>query len=989
MIKFCAVLLFIVTQSLAAPYKSSNTCGYDSCDLGKPDKLNVHIVPHTHDDVGWLKTVDQYYYGSRREICKPGVQYILDSVIAALVDNPDRRFIYVEMAFFWRWWNQQTEDMHNTVKQLVNEGRLEFISGGWSMHDEAATHYNSIIDQHTLGAEFLHDQFGDCARPKIGWQIDPFGHSREVASLFAQMGFDGLFFGRIDFQDRVKRIETRTLEMIWKGSANLDRQSWLFTGVLPTGYGAPPTFCYDMMCSDPPIIDDENVEDYNIPERVAAFLVAANVEAEIYTTNHVIMTMGSDFQNQNAYMNFKNLDKLIHYVNLQQANGSNVNVFYSTPSCYLYALNKAEKEWTTKTDDFFPYASVPFAYWTGYFTSRPALKRYERYANNILQVIRQLDGFSQNNQRNITFVLSEAMGLAQHHDAVSGTEKQHVANDYAQRLSEGIDRSMEVINDAYAKLLPKEGQTTSIPHQFLCSYSNISECLPIEGQKQFTLTLWNPTIHPVTIYPRVPVTQQYLIRDPVGNLISAEYLPIPDTTKNIPGRTSTAQYQHIFQASLPALGYNTYYFEAKTNTKEFEHKKVTTTQNQACILQNQHLRVVFDDQGDLQTIVNLEKNLTVSFTHQGLYWYTSFPGYKELPGIHASGAYVFQPFFSTAVPISARRSINCTKTDTVQKASIVFNEWASQEISLFNGSLQIELEWTVGPIPVDDDIGKEIIILYDTNIESGSTYYTDANGREVLQRIRDYRPTWHYVVDEPVSGNYYPINSRIWIRDHDRQLTILTDRSEGGGSMRDGSIEIMLHRRILHDDGFGVGEPLNETAYGKGLVVTGKHILLVDRPEDSALLHRVGAQQFFMQPLATYSLPNTSSYTNYSNTYRQSWSALSDAMPLNVHLLTFEQLSPKQYLVRVEHYFELNEDKTYSQPATIDLQMLFKSIGTIGEMNELILTANLPVSELHRLDWMTKDQESSHANTFHQNSLNATIINLNPMQIRTFQITIV
>jgi lysosomal alpha-mannosidase len=34
------------------------------------------------------------------------------------------------------------------------------------------------------------------------------------------------------------------------------------------------------------------------------------------------------------------------------------------------------------------------------------------------------------------------MGLAQHHDAVSGTEKQHVANDYAQRLSDGIDRAV-------------------------------------------------------------------------------------------------------------------------------------------------------------------------------------------------------------------------------------------------------------------------------------------------------------------------------------------------------------------------------------------------------------------------------------------------------------------------------------------------------------------------------------------------------------------
>jgi lysosomal alpha-mannosidase len=37
------------------------------------------------------------------------------------VENPDRRFVYVEMAFFWRWWIHQTEDMQNTVRQLVNE----------------------------------------------------------------------------------------------------------------------------------------------------------------------------------------------------------------------------------------------------------------------------------------------------------------------------------------------------------------------------------------------------------------------------------------------------------------------------------------------------------------------------------------------------------------------------------------------------------------------------------------------------------------------------------------------------------------------------------------------------------------------------------------------------------------------------------------------------------------------------------------------------
>ncbi len=66
---------------------------------------------------------------------------------------------------------------------------MEFISGGWCMNDEATTHYNSIIDQLSLGAEFLRDQFGECGRPKIGWQIDPFGHSREYGSILAQVIF--------------------------------------------------------------------------------------------------------------------------------------------------------------------------------------------------------------------------------------------------------------------------------------------------------------------------------------------------------------------------------------------------------------------------------------------------------------------------------------------------------------------------------------------------------------------------------------------------------------------------------------------------------------------------------------------------------------------------------------------------------------------------------------------------------------------------------
>ncbi len=54
---------------------------------------------------------------------------------------------------------------------------------------------------------------GQCAVPRVGWQIDPFGHSRELASIWAQVGVDALFFARIDARDRYERMDTGTLEV--------------------------------------------------------------------------------------------------------------------------------------------------------------------------------------------------------------------------------------------------------------------------------------------------------------------------------------------------------------------------------------------------------------------------------------------------------------------------------------------------------------------------------------------------------------------------------------------------------------------------------------------------------------------------------------------------------------------------------------------------------------------------------------------------------
>lgn len=191
-------------------------------------------------------------------------------MVAALLEDPKKKFIYVESAFFFKWWQEQAVELQEKVKVLVAEGRLEFIGGAWSMNDEATTHYQSIIDQFTWGLRRLNDTFGECGRPKVGWQIDPFGHSREMASLFAQMSFDGLFLGRIHFQDKYRRLQRKEMEMVWRTSENLGPSSDLFTGALFNTYYAPAGSCWDVMCSDEPFVDDKNSADYNVNAIVMA-----------------------------------------------------------------------------------------------------------------------------------------------------------------------------------------------------------------------------------------------------------------------------------------------------------------------------------------------------------------------------------------------------------------------------------------------------------------------------------------------------------------------------------------------------------------------------------------------------------------------------------------------------------------------------------------------------------------------------------------------
>ncbi|XP_070524278.1 lysosomal alpha-mannosidase isoform X4 [Cardiocondyla obscurior] len=961
---------------LTTDTEATKKCDYEACHPVNPKKLNIHLVPHTHDDVGWLKTVDQYYFGSHSKIQKAGVQYILDSVIKSLLADPNRRFIYVETAYLWKWWLRQDEKVRADVKMLINEGRLEIIGGAWSMNDEACTHYHSIVDQFTWGFRRLNDTFGSCARPHIGWQIDPFGHSKEQASLFAQMGFDGMLFGRLDYQDKAKRLEDQTMEFIWKGSPNLGKKADLFTTAMYNGYSPPPGFCFDVLCDDEPMIDDPDSPDSNINERVEQFLAYAHIQARAYKTNNIIFTMGEDFHYQQSEMVFGNLDKLLRYTN--ERNGSTVNVIYSTPSCYLKALNDLKVQWPTKSDDFFPYASDPHSYWTGYFSSRPTLKYFEREGNNLLQVSKQLIALT--NLKNYDKPLEhfrEAMGVMQHHDAVTGTEKQLVAEDYARILYESMDYAGDIISKAIGLWSGMADNTAASFKIFTCLELNISSCAFSEKNDTFMVLVYNPLSRPVSTYVRVPVQgNSYAARSLTDGLYPVmQIVPIPEAVRNITGRKSKATNEIVFRASnIPPLGILAYAIAKKTQ------ENIVQQSQSAKSISNEMYNVSIETNGDIKVLWN-QQNISVV---QSFQYYIGAEGNNKVFVNRSSGAYIFRPKETAARNFAYIGSYRIYEGPIVKELHHTINDWVSQVVRLYAEEDYIEFDWLVGPIPVKDMIGKEIITRYTSNLQTDKTFYTDSNGREMLKRVRNYRPTWDLKLEEPISGNYYPVTSKIAIKDENKhlKLNVLVDRAQGGTSLRDGAIELMLHRRLLKDDAFGVGEALNETAFGAGLVTRGTHYLFggkVKNVDKFVLKEKELALKLALHPWILGAPVNLS---NIKNT-----SGLNKTLPPNVHILTLEPWKDDTILLRLEHLFEVGEAQQLSQPVEVNIQDLFSTF-SIESIKETTLGANQLLNENKRMTWeqdtndiLQNEEENMQPVEFSDKVIN---VLLKPMEIRTF-----
>ena len=154
--------------------------------------VTIHIVSHSHQDAGWLRTIEEYF--------KSDVSAIYTSVFNVLVSDSTKTFTHAEIKFFSMWWYQQTDSVKAQFRQLVKEGRWEFVNGGMVASDEACPTFQDWLENIVSGHAFLQREFG--VNPKIAWHVDAFGHSMSSAQMFKDMGYEALFFARMSDREK-------------------------------------------------------------------------------------------------------------------------------------------------------------------------------------------------------------------------------------------------------------------------------------------------------------------------------------------------------------------------------------------------------------------------------------------------------------------------------------------------------------------------------------------------------------------------------------------------------------------------------------------------------------------------------------------------------------------------------------------------------------------------------------------------------------------
>jgi lysosomal alpha-mannosidase len=965
---FALILLLVLTVATRAQEEQENNDflrygGNEnpvSCTTlyNSNDELNVHVVAQSHCDPGWLMTVDEYYYNR--------VKAILDTVTDNLIQYPERKFVWAEVSFFSKWWAQQTPLKQAQFRQLLTNKQWEWMIGGWVMSDNAVTTYSANIDQMTHGHRFLKETFGELGIPRIGWDIDPFGISKNIARMYKEMGFEYHVIARIDWIAKANMKNAKKMEFKWKvdtnGSEILTHVIWDsyctpssldFEGVYPWGYNNK---------TNPPPITPQNVEHYS-----ELLVNITRSRASAYRTNHYMFPFGCDFEYAST-VNWGNMSILMDYIN-EHKDKYGINIKYSLVSEYFDAVKQASSNFASFPSydyDFLPYADNTKSFWTGYFTSRPNLKLAARVGERLGRSAELLFTFAQAQARSrdtfkqdfdSLYEMRSANGYIQHHDAITGTEREHVIQMYLSYITNGTEKIARVTNNALSQLIAKKNFV-------LLSFNQTSKLNRTNIFEPTPLILFNSLGWKRSSLVRLQVDDKNIeIVDRNGNKVYVEVLQ------------KDSYFEVIFESGpVPALGFVTFFVQAVKERSVVQRQTITT--NQPLTISNSIYDVHFCSYSATEQricrIRNKVSNIEVDLD-QNLLQYVSFSNSKD----QSSGAYIFRSTNATKYPVSSSicTSINNVdgKKGLVQEVEQVFAPFAKQRVRLYNMNDKsllslnqfIEIEFEIGELEPD----RELITQFSTKLATNGTFFTDDNAFTTMERHRENNT----IAFE--SGSYYPTQYSSYIVDKRSgiQMLIVSDQSRGMTSAEDGQMEYMLHRRTSLDDNRGLERPLNDTS-----IATITLRIFIDTPSRAGALRRPHSYLHNF-PLESF-LINTrdpawlnldiNTLTKYNELFYSNYSAVNFDLPFNLHILSLQANSrddPSQLLLRLHHIFEQNEHPFYSKPEVIKVDSWLRAMN-ISKYQETKLSANEPVSK---------------QGTNKLKSIPMTVV-LGPSQIRTF-----
>jgi hypothetical protein len=410
--------------------------------------LIVHLVPHSHCDAAYKKTVDEYY--------ETEVRHVLNSVVLALKRDEKRTFLWSETVFLTRWWKDKRtkREYQELFRDFVNQGRVELVNGGWVMHDEAITRYDSQIHQMTYGHDLLQQLFPmRNVSIRTGWQIDPFGPSSFTVNLMAWSGMDLLITNRLPRDLKKQFKSNQTLEFYWTTP-----ETKILVHVLDTHYES----IFDWESIEHP---STPVTSANVQEKSDGFMEIIRERATCYISNQILVPMGGDFRFQNASLQFENMERIMKFVHDHPERYYGHSLRFSTVTQYKQAFLASL---ALQNKSSLPEISgSPFvSSLAGYLFQIPNLKQMVRVCEAVLrtcevrlfQALRQ-DSASENwnwlyGMMTRLRRARETVGLMQHHDALPATSYRFVLADYMKRLAS----SYNDMDDIMLKLLKGPGK---------------------------------------------------------------------------------------------------------------------------------------------------------------------------------------------------------------------------------------------------------------------------------------------------------------------------------------------------------------------------------------------------------------------------------------------------------------------------------------------------------------------------------------------------